>query len=267
MIGALGGLTFQKIGLSKLGDTERIFAHALAGGTLEVLGGGKFGHGFISAGLSKALSPLADTGHLFRDGLVNAVIGGTVSEITGGDFANGAAMAATQYAFNELASRAWTGIPIFDDLIDNAIAEEPIHTTGETIKAQLIYDVSRHVTVERVVESTAMTLSLVTMFSPTRAFFRPARVGPWRADLLIQDAYSHGYKYADRVRMRGVQDPLSHNFPYSFDDIILATKPIPKNNGYNMFQQTGSMRGKEGVFEIGVTKDGVIDHRFFRPNK
>ncbi len=23
---------------------------------------------------------------------------------------------------------------------------------------------------------------------------------------------------------------------------------------------------KEGVFEMGVTKDGVIDHRFFKPN-
>ena len=68
-----------------------------------MLGGGKFGHGFVSAGLSKALSPLADTDHLFRDGLVNAAIGGTVSEITGGDFGNGAVMAATQYAFNALA--------------------------------------------------------------------------------------------------------------------------------------------------------------------
>lgn len=71
-----------------------------------MLGGGKFGHGFVSAGLSKALSPLADTDHLFRDGLVNAAIGGTVSEITGGDFGNGAVMAATQYAFNAIARRA-----------------------------------------------------------------------------------------------------------------------------------------------------------------
>ncbi|EGA68245.1 hypothetical protein VISI1226_03980 [Vibrio sinaloensis DSM 21326] len=26
-----------------------------------------------------------------------------------------------------------------------------------------------------------------------------------------------------------------------------------------------TQQDKEGVFEIGVTKDGVIDHRFFRP--
>ncbi|MEO1655123.1 MAG: RHS repeat-associated core domain-containing protein, partial [Bacteroidota bacterium] len=29
------------------------------------------------------------------------------------------------------------------------------------------------------------------------------------------NVYKHSFKYADRVRMRGVQDPVSHNFPYS----------------------------------------------------
>lgn|SRR5690554_793872 len=76
--------------------------------------------------------------------------------------------------------------------------------------------------------------------------------------------YKHSFKYTDRVRMRGVQDPVSHNFPYSFDDAILSTNPILKKNGYKMFQQSGTMNGKNGVFEIGLTKDGIIDHRFFR---
>jgi len=81
------------------------------------------------------------------------------------------------------------------------------------------------------------------------------------------NVYNHSFKYADRVRMRGVQDPVSHNFPYSFDDAILATKPILKKDGYQMFQLKGTMNGKNGVFEIGLTKDGIIDHRFFRPIK
>jgi hypothetical protein len=79
------------------------------------------------------------------------------------------------------------------------------------------------------------------------------------------NVYKHIYKYAERVRMRAVQDPVSHNFPYSFDDIILSTNPIIKKNGYRLFQQTGTMNGKNGVFEIGLTKNGIIDHRFFRP--
>lgn len=79
------------------------------------------------------------------------------------------------------------------------------------------------------------------------------------------DVFKHNYNYASRVRIRAVQDPVSHNFPYSFDDIILSTKPILKNNGYKIFQQQGTMNGKNGIFEIGLTKNGVIDHRFFRP--
>ena len=82
----------------------------------------------------------------------------------------------------------------------------------------------------------------------------------------VVDDVSNSLTYAQRVRARGVQDPVSHNFPYSYDDLILATEPIPKANGYSIFQKAGSMNGKPGVFEMGVTADGVIDHRFFRPN-
>jgi RHS repeat-associated protein len=93
-------------------------------------------------------------------------------------------------------------------------------------------------------------------------------------------ASKKGLKYNPRVRARGVEDPKSHNFPYSFDKEVLSTKPIPKKNGYSIYQKEGTMTGKvvtdpktgvrtqqykEGVFEIGVRKDGVIDHRFFRP--
>ena len=84
---------------------------------------------------------------------------------------------------------------------------------------------------------------------------------------VADNAASHGLQYADRVRARGVEDPVSHNFPYTFDDSILATNPIPKPNGYSMYQAPGTMNGKSGVFEIGVNKSGVIDHRFFRPEK
>ncbi len=51
-------------------------------------------------------------------------------------------------------------------------------------------------------------------------------------------------KYAPRVRARAVQDPTSHNFPYSFDKGILNTKPNIKNNGYQIYQKEGTMTGK-----------------------
>ena len=79
--------------------------------------------------------------------------------------------------------------------------------------------------------------------------------------------YKHGYKYAERVRARAMQDPTSHNFPYRFDDAILLTKPIIKGDGYRIYQMEGTMNGIKGVYEIGITKSGIIDHRFFRPLK
>jgi hypothetical protein len=80
-------------------------------------------------------------------------------------------------------------------------------------------------------------------------------------------AHSHGFQYHGRVRDRGLEDPKSHNFPYSYDDDILKTTPIHKPNGYRIYKMPGNMGDKHGNFEIGVTKDGVIDHRFFRPKK
>jgi len=42
------------------------------------------------------------------------------------------------------------------------------------------------------------------------------------------DAFTHEWNYLPRIRKRGVEDPKSHNYPYSFDDIILQEKPLVK---------------------------------------
>jgi hypothetical protein len=78
---------------------------------------------------------------------------------------------------------------------------------------------------------------------------------------------SENFTYSRRVAERALADPHAHNFPYSFDKIVLSTKPIKKLNGYKMYQHEGYMNNKRGMFEIGVTKDRIIDHRFFRPDK
>jgi RHS repeat-associated protein len=74
--------------------------------------------------------------------------------------------------------------------------------------------------------------------------------------------------YAPRVRARGVEDPVSHNFPYSYDKAIISQKPaIVTESGYKIYRLQGTMNGKSGVYEIGMTANGVIDHRFFKPTK
>jgi hypothetical protein len=43
------------------------------------------------------------------------------------------------------------------------------------------------------------------------------------------------FKYHERIRIRAVQDPVAHNFPYSFDEIILKVNPIKQKNGTLLF--------------------------------
>ncbi|MEJ1249540.1 RHS repeat-associated core domain-containing protein, partial [Denitratimonas tolerans] len=95
--------TVGRTGLTAGQFTAKIVAHGMAGGVMSSLQGGKFGHGFASAGFSEAASPIvASRGGPISQGTAAAVIGGTASAMTGGKFANGAVTAAFSYAFNEL---------------------------------------------------------------------------------------------------------------------------------------------------------------------
>ncbi len=85
----------------------KVAAHAVTGGTLSHLQGGKFGHGFFSAGFTEALSPAVGQiegdsfGAVLGRTAVSAAIGGTTSLLSGGTFASGARTGAFQQLFNE----------------------------------------------------------------------------------------------------------------------------------------------------------------------
>lgn len=107
--GALSGAVFGAIGAhgraSGWGEysPKYIASHAVAGGVLSKVQGGKFGHGFISAGIMKGVGWI-ETGANYGRVIVQSIVGGTVSKITGGKFANGAVTSAIQYVVNEIAS-------------------------------------------------------------------------------------------------------------------------------------------------------------------
>ncbi|ALU42820.1 SpvB/TcaC N-terminal domain-containing protein [Pseudoalteromonas rubra] len=88
------------------GGVGHVATHALTGGIISVLQGGKFGHGFWSAGLTKGLNINGIVGTQQGAGwsalriTMAAVVGGTVSKVTGGKFSNGATTAAFAQAFN-----------------------------------------------------------------------------------------------------------------------------------------------------------------------
>lgn len=82
------------------------------------------------------------------------------------------------------------------------------------------------------------------------------------------NAFSHGYKYAARIRARALQDPVAHNFPYSFDDFILKAKPILQQDGSLLYREAGFLNGKAGFYELGLNPNtNTIFHRTFVGSK
>ena len=91
---------FMGTGLSGAQFASKVVAHATAGGVMGVLNGGKFGHGFVSAGFVEAVNPAL--AGMSKPSMIAAsiVVGGTSSVLAGGKFANGAVTASFQLAFN-----------------------------------------------------------------------------------------------------------------------------------------------------------------------
>ncbi len=88
------------------GTWQNVLGNALVGGVMSELQGGKFGHGFVSAGFSAAFKPMVNkigngaASHTAHRVIVAGLIGGTASRLSGGKFANGAVTGAMSQALN-----------------------------------------------------------------------------------------------------------------------------------------------------------------------
>ncbi len=89
LTGALSGAVFGAIGGARLGGWETFALSGISGGIMSELQQGKFGHGFVSAGLGAATGGMVGKGVISRI-ISSAIIGGAISKIIGGKFANGA---------------------------------------------------------------------------------------------------------------------------------------------------------------------------------
>jgi hypothetical protein len=101
--------TFGGIELTSGQIAGQIASHAATGGVTSSLAGGKFGHGFFSAVVTKGIGgtylPGGNnlvSGQIAKGAFISSVIGGTTSVISGGKFANGAKTGAFQYLFNQV---------------------------------------------------------------------------------------------------------------------------------------------------------------------
>ena len=99
---------------------------ATVGGITASLQGGKFGHGFLSAGIGAGVGGIpalrgVSAGRVAARTVVSAVSAGTVSEITGGKFANGAMTAAFFSLVSSAAQRA--NRPNFNEMSDQELVD------------------------------------------------------------------------------------------------------------------------------------------------
>lgn len=107
IIGGLTGAAAGFIGQNINGLVEKSIAHGVVGGAAAEARGGKFGQGFASSFLTKAIS--RDIAWITRKdeiagGITAAVLGGSISQFTGGKFANGATTTGFQYLYNQVSS-------------------------------------------------------------------------------------------------------------------------------------------------------------------
>jgi len=108
LVGAFTGAAGYGV-VSNLSGVEAFFAQSTVGGIGNSLGGGKFGNGFLSAGVGFLSGIKLGGDPSIGKFIGSAIVGGTVSEITGGKFANGATTAALAYVVAAGAAKANSG--------------------------------------------------------------------------------------------------------------------------------------------------------------
>ena len=130
--GGLSGAALGAIGATTWGNTSKPIASGSAQGIISELQGGKFGHGFLSAGAGFWSGLRFGGAPNFGRFVGVSIAGGTISELTGGKFANGAISAGLAYAV--AAGARASG---FEQGGDNA-AEDIL--LGETGEGSSLYD-------------------------------------------------------------------------------------------------------------------------------
>ncbi|MBA8889502.1 RHS repeat-associated protein [Dokdonella fugitiva] len=181
------------------GSWGNIGAHALEGGVLEHLRGGRFGHGFVTAGLTATITPI-ETGHPYADGIEMAMIGGTISAVTGGKFANGALTAAFEYAYNhELHKQEDNGL-CDSECLDELEAKQNKRVEQFKQDAQTVAKVGRTIGDGMDIAVTTVAVpesALARLFSATKRLLGITEAGGKASKYL--DTTLRGSRYANRT--------------------------------------------------------------------
>lgn len=81
------------------------------------------------------------------------------------------------------------------------------------------------------------------------------------------DSCESGLTYDPRIREGGLEDPVGHNFPYSFEGAILEAVPKVQADGSLLYEMPGTINNTGGVFQLGLNPQRqLIFHRAFNGN-
>src|SRR5690606_18657820 len=130
---------YTRSGLTHGQVAAKVVSHGIAGGVMSSLQGGKFGHGFVSAGINESVSAhIGGVRTATGQAVASAVVGGTTSALTGGKFANGALTAAFATIYNHWVHDAWKARAV--DLREDYIGRiDPVAGT-ETLEIHVLDD-------------------------------------------------------------------------------------------------------------------------------
>ena len=122
--GAFTSVLTAGVGGAGMAPVQQAMANAFVGGAVSVMQGGKFGHGFVSAGLGALAGPAINSSVSSPAGQIvaHALVGGSISAVTGGKFANGAATAAFRATLVTAASPGEVASPSAADMTDAKLA-------------------------------------------------------------------------------------------------------------------------------------------------
>lgn len=120
--GAFASTITAGVGGAGMALPQHALANAYVGGAVSAMQGGKFGFGFVSAGLGRLAGPAINANVSSPGGQIvaHALVGGSLSAVTGGKFANGAVTGEMSWAMSAAA---------------DGLSREETEETNETTKA------------------------------------------------------------------------------------------------------------------------------------
>jgi hypothetical protein len=218
-----------------------VIAHAVLGCVQQASSGGQCGPGAAAAAFGKIATGLTQGLSGAAQFAVTTVVGGTVSVIGGGKFANGAAQAGFGYLFNYLSGGRDVSSP--EEL-------DQVAGPGMTLKEFALAVAPGGAAVECFAEGCGGIGWAIAAIDAVPGGGKIA---------------GKGLKYAHSIRAKALLDPVGYNFPHSFDNMILSTKPIVQSDKTLLYVAPGHVNNKAGFYTIVVRPDtNTVIHRAFQ---